>query len=210
MKKIIIPVCLSLILACSSAIAAQNLTASLRVGRDYNETYLVVKNFLGPIRYGDFTSRWGYRAGIALDAKVYKAFSLDSELGYSRGGFDGYQHVYRKSIDQIYLSVAPQYDVFKFLKIKGGLLLNYNIKSTDHILSTVEPLNYGLTTGITGSFDWFEAGFRYTHYLNYYYAYKKRNVGFDNGYQYWNIYSFFMGFKLWKSKNNTPWIHEKK
>jgi hypothetical protein len=199
MKIVIIPICLSLITALSSPISAQNLTASLRLGKDYNETYLVVNNLLGPISYGDFTSRWGYRAGIALDTKVFKSFSLDSELGYSLGGFDGYQHVYRKNIHQIYLSLAPQYVVFKFLKIKGGLLLNYNIKSTDYILSTVEPLNYGLTTGITGSFDWFEAGFRYTHHLNYYYSYKKRNVGFDNGYQYWDIYSFFMGFKLRKS-----------
>ncbi len=200
MKIVITPVYLSLIMALSSAISAQSLTTSLRVGMDYNETYLVTDNLLGTSNYGDFTSIWGYRAGVTLDAKVYKAFSIDSELGYSRGGFDGYQHAYRKNIDQVYLSLTPQYDVFRFLKIKGGLLLNYNIKSTDFILNTVEPLNYGLTTGITGSFDWFEVGFRYTHYLNYYYAYKKRNVGFDNGYQYWDIYSFFMGFKLWKSK----------
>jgi hypothetical protein len=202
MKIVTISACLSLIMAFSSAIAAQNLTASLRVGMDYNETYLVVNNILGTSNIGDFTSIWGYRAGIALDAKVYKAFSLDTELGYSQGGFEGgYKQAYRKNINQIYLSIAPQYDVLKFLKIKGGLLLNYNIKSksSDFILNNVEPLNYGLTGGITGSFDWFEVGFRYTHHLNYYYSFKKRDPIFDDGYQYWNIYSFFMGFKLWKS-----------
>ncbi len=198
MKKISILLFLFLLIKTNTF--AQGLIASLRVGMDYNETYLIVNDVLGVSNIGDFTSIWGYRAGVALDAKVYKSFSLDSELGYSRGGFDGFNHLYRRNIDQIYLSVTPQYSVFKFLKIKGGLLLNYNIKSTDHIVTHVEPLNYGLTAGITGSFDWFELGFRYTSYLSPYYSYRKVDTIFDDGYQYWNIYSFFMGFKLWKSK----------
>jgi hypothetical protein len=200
MKKVTISVCLLIVMALLSENFAQNLTASLRVGTDYDETYLVVTDVLGSTNIGDFTSIWGYRAGVALDAKVYKSFSLDSELGYSRGGFDGFRHVYRRNIDQVYLSVTPQYSIFKFLKIKGGLLINYNIKSTDHIVKHVEPLNYGLTAGITGSFDWFELGFRYTSYLSPYYSYRKVDTIFDDGYQYWNIYSFFMGIKLWKSK----------
>ena len=107
MKKISILLFLFLLIKTNTF--AQGLIASLRVGMDYNETYLIVNDVLGVSNIGDFTSIWGYRAGVALDAKVYKSFSLDSELGYSRGGFDGFNHLYRRNIDQIYLSPYRQF-----------------------------------------------------------------------------------------------------
>ena len=177
---------------------AQTLTASLRVSADYNKTYLLVEDLFSITNIAPFESIWGYRAGLSLNTKLYKSLSLDSELGYSRGGFDGHNKAYRKNIDQIYISVAPEYEVLKFIKLKAGLLLNYNIKNNDWLAKDVEPFNYALTTGISANYKSFELGVRYTHYLNPYFSYKKRSEIFDNGFEYWNTTSIFLGFKFWK------------
>jgi hypothetical protein len=179
---------------------AQNLTASLRVGPDYDQTYLAIEG-LGTSNIGGHIPMWGYRAGLSLDAKLFKKFSLDSELGYSFGGYKGkFQGIYQEGINQLYLAVAPQYSVSKYLKLKGGLMFNYNFKPSNSVGRFIEPFNYGLTGGVTGNYGLFELGFRFTHYLNPYFSYKKISPIFADGFEYWNIYSFFLGFKFWDNK----------
>jgi hypothetical protein len=197
MKKIV--AIFSLFMSIVNNNDAQNLTTSIRIGPDYDETYLVVEDILGPSNIGKHISTWGYRAGLSFDAKLFKDFSLDSEIGYSLGGYKGrYNGIYREDIHQMYLSVTPQYSVSKFLKLKGGVMLNYNFKPSNAVGQFIEPYNYGLTGGITGNYGLFELGFRYTHYLNPYFSYRKLASFFDNGFEYWDTYSFFLGFKFWK------------
>ena len=194
-KKVIL---FSLFLSIINRNIAQNLTTSLRVGADYNETYLVVPNSLGPSHIGGYQSIWGYRAGIALDAHIYKKFSLDTEIGYSSGGFASHNKAVTVHLDQVYLSVTPQYRVFPFLKLKAGVLLNGNFKSNVYTGKWVDPFNYGLTGGATGVVGRFELGVRYTHYLNPYTNYKNVSKFFGDAFEYWNTTSIFLGFKFWK------------
>ena len=87
----------------NSIIYAQNISTAIRISADYNKTYLIIDdpiltNSTGNI--GAYTSIWGFRAGISCDKKVYKAFSMESEIGYSSGGFYG-KYFYRKNVNQI-------------------------------------------------------------------------------------------------------------
>jgi len=91
---------------------------------------------------------------------------------------------------------TPQYSIFKFLKIKAGILLNGNFKSNVYTGKSIEPFIYGLTGGITGNLGRFELGVRYTHYLNPYYNYIK--ITPITAFEYWNTISLFLGFKFWK------------
>ncbi len=180
---------------------SQNL--SFKVGYDYWQTHLErTELFSSNIRIGGHSSTYGYRAMFSYELPVMKSWYVGSDIGFSQGGFDLYQHTSSIKINQIFVSLAPQYHVNKWIKVHLGGLLHYNFRKEKTLSEHVSNLNGGVCGGVSVYHKKIELGVRYTKYLNPYYDYDKIYSLANGEKQYWNVMGVFLGYRFWqKSKH---------
>lgn len=191
-KKII----LLFLLLISTLLYSQNKGLSVNIGGDYCQTTMITQQPFNTSIIGTFTSRNGYRVGLSYEYPIYKWFALMAYSGYSQGGFDNYKHLNTYKVNQAYLGIAPEIYLAKFFKVFAGGLLNVNFKNKNNITQHIETLNWGSDIGAAFLFNKFELGFHYTHYLNYYFDYKKLYPFAVDEKEYWNIKGVYIAYRF--------------
>lgn len=186
--------------------SAQKSGLSLLLGGDYWQTTFVNEEFfLGNVRFGSFTSIYGYRIGVSYHLQLIDKFSIATKIGYTLGGFDGYEHQYSVKINQGWLSLTPQYQLNRLVKLNAGGMLNFNFPNKNNFLQkNISPINFGVSGGVSLILNRFEVGCQYTHFLNAYYDYKKLLPDLPTSQkQYWNVMGVFVAYRIFgKNPNN--------
>ncbi len=181
----------------SNFLFSQSKGVTLKVGRDYCQTRMVTEQLFNTSIIGSFTSRNGFRIGISYEQPIYKRFAIMADLGYSQGGFDNYKHLGKtNTVNQAYFSIAPEFYIGKFFKIYAGGLLDLNFKNQNNLSRYIEPFNWGSDIGAALIFNRLELGFHYTHYLNYYFDYKKLYPFAVDEKEYWDIKGIYIAYRF--------------
>jgi hypothetical protein len=144
------------------AIFAQKATLSLRQSTSYNTTHVTVETLFGSggSTFLPHNSFVGGRIGVNFNQPLFKKFSVDAESGYALGGYRYKLSNNAESYHQVYLTIAPQYELFPQFNIGLGLVGDYKFKTG------VSGFNFGYSANISKSFGKFGVGFRFINFFN--------------------------------------------
>jgi hypothetical protein len=145
-----------------STVNAQNAALFLKQTISYNTTYVTVETL-----YGSGGSTFlpddpliGGRIGLNLNKSFSGKISIDAETGYALGGFRYKITNDPELFHQVYLAIAPQYELFPKLHVGIGLVGDYKFRKV------ATGFNFGYSANISKSFGKFGVGFRYIDFFN--------------------------------------------